>query len=46
MVSYDPDIMMDSNPDNNDCRYNNNQCPDVPANHVWFTVECPWVRRV
>jgi hypothetical protein len=42
MVSYDPDILMDANPDNDDCRYNNNQCPDVPYNHVWYTVECPW----
>jgi len=41
-VSYDPDIRMDSNPDNDDCRAWNDRCPDVPAHHVWFQVECPW----
>jgi hypothetical protein len=41
-VSYDPDIRMDSNPDNDDCRAWNERCPDVPAHHVWFQVECPW----
>jgi len=42
MVSYDPDILMDGNIDNDDCNYNNNRCANVPANHVKYTVECPW----
>jgi len=41
-VAYDPDILMDGNVANDDCNYNNNQCADVPANHVKYLVECPW----
>jgi len=33
---------MDGNINNDDCRAWNDRCPDVPANHVWYQVECPW----
>lgn len=42
MISWDPDIRMDSNPANDDCRAWNDRCPDVPAHQVWYQVECPW----
>lgn len=42
MISWDPDIRMDSNPDNDDCRAYNDRCYDAPAHHVWYQVECPW----
>jgi hypothetical protein len=41
-VSYDPDIRMDGNLDNDDCNARNDRCYDAPAHHVWYQVECPW----
>ena len=40
MISYDPDILMDGNVDNDDCNPNNNSYADVPATHVKYTVMC------
>lgn len=40
MVSYDPDIRMDGNPDNDDCNAGNNVCADTPDTHVKFTIKC------
>lgn len=40
MVSYDPDIRMDGNPDNDDCNASNNVCADTPGTHVKYTITC------
>jgi hypothetical protein len=41
-ISWDPDIRMDGNLDNDDCRASNDRCYDAPAHHVWYQVQCPW----
>jgi hypothetical protein len=41
-VSYDPDIRMDSNPQNDDCYSGNDRCAEVPSNFVKYMVQCPW----
>jgi hypothetical protein len=41
-ISWDPDIRNDGNLENDDCRAWNDRCPDVPAHHVWYQVQCPW----
>lgn len=38
MISYDPDILMDSNPGNDDIQNTNN----MKKQNVTFIVECPW----
>lgn len=45
MVSYDPDIRMDGNPDNDDCNARNNVCADTPDTHVKFTIKCVKARE-
>jgi len=40
MISYDPDILMDGNVNNDDCNAGNNSYSDLPATHVKYTVMC------
>jgi hypothetical protein len=41
-VNWDPDIRMDSNTQNDDCRAANDVCSARAANTVKYMVECPW----